>query len=63
MLLVSSLSESIRLDHGGSWVQIPSGARMFSESTCLLEFTLIRKLPSLNVFKTSFHGNDFSNTP
>ena len=30
---------SIRLDHGGSWVQIPSGTRMFSESTCLLEFT------------------------
>ena len=23
----------------------------------------IRKLPSLNVFKTSFHGKDFSNTP
>ena len=23
----------------------------------------IRKLPSLNVFKTSFHGRDFSNTP
>ena len=21
----------IRLDHGGSWVQIPSGARIFSE--------------------------------
>ena len=23
----------------------------------------VRKLPSLNVFKTSFHGKDFSNTP
>ena len=23
----------------------------------------IRKLPSLNVFKTSIHGKDFSNTP
>ena len=23
----------------------------------------ITKLPSLNVFKTSFHGKDFSNTP
>ena len=27
------------LDHGGPWVQIPSGARIFSESTFLLEFT------------------------
>ena len=25
--------------------------------------TEIRKLPSLNVFKTSIHGKDFSNTP
>ena len=23
----------------------------------------IRKLPNLNVFKTSIHGKDFSNTP
>ena len=23
----------------------------------------LKKLPSLNVFKTSFHGKDFSNTP
>ena len=22
---------TLRLDHGGSWVQIPSGARIFSE--------------------------------
>ena len=34
MLLVSSYEPStwlcsIRLDHGGSWVQIPSGARIF----------------------------------
>ena len=28
-----------RLDHGGSWVQILSGTRIFSESTFLLEFT------------------------
>ena len=25
------LDWNIRLDHGGSWVQIPSGARIFSE--------------------------------
>ena len=25
--------------HGGSWVQIPSGTRIFSESTLFLEFT------------------------
>ena len=30
---------SIPLDHGGSWVQIPSGTRIFSDSTFLLEFT------------------------
>ena len=23
----------------------------------------LKNLPSLNVFKTSFHGKDFSNTP
>ena len=29
----------MRLDDGGSWVQIPSGTRVFSVFTCLLEFT------------------------
>ena len=40
----------LSLQKGGSvlWNKIPSE---------------IRKLPSLNVFKTSFHGEDFWNTP
>ena len=36
----SNQPPNIRLDHGGLWVQIPSGTRIFSESTCLrLVFT------------------------
>ena len=29
------------LDHGGSWVQIPSGTRIFSESSFLLTINVI----------------------
>ena len=28
------------LDHGGSWFQVPSGTRIFSESTYLQEFDI-----------------------
>ena len=30
---------SIPLDHGGSWVQVPFATRIFFDSTFLIEFT------------------------
>ena len=47
-ILVSAKHESLHYRGSVLWNKIPSE---------------IRKLPSLNVFKTSFHGKDFSNTP
>ena len=38
------LTNSIRLDHGGSWVQIPSGTRIFFPSP-----------PQINIMLLLFH--------
>ena len=44
---MNSLTSLGWLDHGGSWIQIPSGTRIFSESTCLLGFMYCHVVISL----------------